>query len=324
MSNELKVGGFVLTTLLIFLATFAYVDQLGGVHVPYKTYFNYVGGVDPGSPVRFGGVKVGAITAIRPWHDDPTKIEVVLEIRGGVPVNADCVAMLTSLSPLGDKYMEITTGSNEARRLPSGATIKSTEPVSLDDLAKQASALIPAVQAVLEDVQKSIDRLAGNADRVLSGVQGMTGPQNQQNLKLLLSSARTLMDQSSPRIDKVLENLDRASSQAGGVLTQAQSAAKAMNESFDNANRTVDEIRVPMKSDLEEMQRTVMDARRLLDNLNSIVASNTSTIDDALENFREASENLRGLTASVRQRPWTLIRGKPAQDRPVPTVNGGR
>ena len=58
-------------------------------------------------------------------------------------MNADSVAMLTSLSPLGDKYLEITTGTNKARRLPGGATIPSTEPVSLDDLAKQASASYP-------------------------------------------------------------------------------------------------------------------------------------------------------------------------------------
>ena len=70
-------------------------------------------------------------------------------------MNADSTAMLTSLSPLGDKYLEITTGSNKARRLPSGATIPSTEPVSLDDLARQASALIPTVQSTLQDVQKT-------------------------------------------------------------------------------------------------------------------------------------------------------------------------
>src|SRR5271167_3572701 len=104
MSKELKVGLLVLSALLIFLATLTYVEQLTGIRVPYKTYFKYAGGVDPGSAVRFGGMKVGSITTIRPWREDPTKIEVLLEVKGGVPVNADSIAMLTSLSPLGDKY----------------------------------------------------------------------------------------------------------------------------------------------------------------------------------------------------------------------------
>ncbi len=107
MSKELKVGAFVLASVAIFMATFVYVAsvQVRGRRIRYKTYFKYAGGVDPGSPVRFGGMKAGAITAIHPSPEDPTKIEVLLEINQGVPVNADSVATLTSLSPLGDKYL---------------------------------------------------------------------------------------------------------------------------------------------------------------------------------------------------------------------------
>jgi phospholipid/cholesterol/gamma-HCH transport system substrate-binding protein len=327
MSKELKVGAFVLASLLILLGTLVYVDQLGGVRVPYKTYFKYAGGVDPGSQVRFGGMKAGAITAIRQWREDPTKIEVVLEVRAGVPVNADSVAMLTSFSPLGDKYLEITTGSNKARRLPPGATIPSTEPVSLDDLAKQASTLIPIVQSTFQDAQRNMDQLTSNARIVLTNVQSMTGPQNQRNLALLLANARDLLDKESSQIDRVLQNLERASSQASGTLDQAnrvlseiQTAARTANDSFASANRTIEEIRVPIKTDLAELQRTMTEARRMIADLNSVVAGNRYNIDDTIENFRIASENLRELTASVRQRPWTLIRGKPTPDRAVPVV----
>jgi phospholipid/cholesterol/gamma-HCH transport system substrate-binding protein len=326
MSKELKVGAFVLASLLIFLGTFAYVAnvQLRGVRIPYKTYFKYAGGVDPGSPVRFGGMKAGVITAIHPWHEDPTKIEVLLEIREGVPVNVNSTATLTSLSPLGDKYLEITSGTREARRLPPGATIASEEPVSLDDFAKQASALIPTVQSTLHDVQKDIDQLTGDARVVLANVQSMTGPQNQRNITLLLESARSLLDKESPRIDSVLQALERASSQASDALNEVHTAARAANETIANANRTIDEIRDPVKTDLAELQRTMIGAHRLIADLNAVVSANRYNIDDTLENFRVASENLRELTASVKQRPWMMIRGKPASDRAVPVVTGAR
>lgn len=87
MSRELKVGLFVLASALIFLGTFLYVAnvQLHGVRIPYKTYFKYAGGVDPGSPVRFGGMKAGTITAVHTWREDPTKIEVLLEAGKACP-----------------------------------------------------------------------------------------------------------------------------------------------------------------------------------------------------------------------------------------------
>lgn len=348
MSKELKVGTFVLGTLLILIGAFWYLDQMGGVHLPYKAYFTYVGGVDPGSPVRFGGLKVGSITAIRGWSKDPTKVEVLMEIKQGTPVNADSVATLTSLSPLGDKYLEITTGSNKAQRLPPGSTIPSAESVSLDDLARQASALIPTIQATLQGVQKDVNQLTGNAGTVLANLQTMTGPQNQRNFTLLLANARELIDKESGQIDTLLRNLDRAAvqangvmgqvsgvmgqvsgvmGQASGVMTQAsgalndfQMAAQTANGAFATANLAIGEMRDPMKADLAEMQRTMAEARRLISDLNTVVSSNQYSIDDTIDNFRAASENLRQLTLNLKQRPWTLLRGRATPDRPVPVV----
>jgi phospholipid/cholesterol/gamma-HCH transport system substrate-binding protein len=327
MSKELKVGAFVLASLLIFLSIFVYVDQLSGVRVPYKTYFRYAGGIDPGSQVRFGGMKVGSITAINPSRKDPTKIEILMEVKGGVPVNADSVAMLTSLSPLGDKYLEITTGSNKARRLSPGSTIAAVEPVSLDDLARRANELLPVVQSAVKDVQKNVDQLSGNAGVVLANLQSVTGPGNQRNVALLLADARKLIDQSSPQIDRVLQNLDRASSQVSGTLDQAgsafnqlQSAARTANDTFTGANQAIADIRNPIQTDLTQLQQTMTEARRLIENLNTAVSANRDNIDETLQNFRVASENLREMTASLRQRPSLLIRGKPVPDRAVPVA----
>ena len=320
MSKELKVGVFVLSSLLVFLATFVYVDQLSSVRIPYKTYFKYAGGVDPGSPVRFGGMKAGIITAIRPWRQDPTKIELLFEVKGGVPVNADSVATLTSLSPLGDKYLEITTGTTKARRLPPSSTIPSTEPVSLDDLARRASTIIPAVQSTLQDMQNDMNQLTANANIVLANAQAMTGPQNQQNLALLLANARDLLDKESPQIDRVLHNIELASLHANDALGDVRTAAQTANETFASANRAIVDIRDPIRTDLAELQETIAGARRLIRDLSTIVSTNRYNINDSFENLRVATANLRDLTSSVKERPWMLLRGKPVPDRPVPAV----
>lgn len=326
MSKELKVGAFVITSLLVFLGVFVYVAniQVRGVRVPYKVYFKYAAGLEPGSVVRFGGMKAGVVTAIRPWREDPTKIEVLLELKQGVPVNADSTAMLTSLSPLGDKYLEITTGTHNAPRLPGGATIPSAETISWDDVAKRASAIIPSVQSTLQDVQKDIDQITADARVVLANLQSVTGPQNQRNIVSLLANARLLLDRESPRIESVLLNLDRASAQASGAINEVSAAASTANDSFANANRVVDDIRDPVKSNLAELQRAITEARQMIADLNTVISANRDNIDEALENFHAVSENLRELTASVRQRPWTLLRGKPAPDRAVPVVASGR
>ena len=59
MSNEAKVGLFVLVSLLIFVVAFVSIAnvQLRGGMVRYKTYFTFAGGIDKGATVRFGGLK---------------------------------------------------------------------------------------------------------------------------------------------------------------------------------------------------------------------------------------------------------------------------
>jgi ABC-type transporter Mla subunit MlaD len=173
----------------------------------------------------------------------------------------------------------------------------------------------------LQDVQKDIDQITGDARVALANIQSMTGPQNQRNITLLLANARELLDKESPRIDAVMQALQRASSQASDAFGEVQTAARTANETIAKANRTIDEIGDPLKTDLAELRRTMTDGQRLIADLNAVVSANRYNIDDTLENFRAASENLRELTASLKQRPWTLIRGKPAPDR-VPVSTG--
>ena len=139
MSSEAKVGTVVIATLVIFVATFLQVAsiQLAGEKITYRTYFSFAGGVDAGDLVRYGGRKAGMIIDVRPWPEDPTKNEVIFEVRDDVPVNADSVATVGSLSALGDNYLEITPGTNEARRLEPGETLPSREAVSFSDITNK-------------------------------------------------------------------------------------------------------------------------------------------------------------------------------------------
>ena len=74
--------------------------QLTGETRAYRTYFAYIGGLDSGNVVRFGGRKAGLIEDVRPWREDMTKSEVVFSLRAELPVTEDSVATIASLSAL--------------------------------------------------------------------------------------------------------------------------------------------------------------------------------------------------------------------------------
>lgn len=94
MTTEAKVGAFVLGCFTILVFTFIVLlnAQFGGNTVPYVTYLRYAGGLEPGASVLFGGMKVGKVKAVQPSAADPTKIEILLEVKQNTPVNENSMA----------------------------------------------------------------------------------------------------------------------------------------------------------------------------------------------------------------------------------------
>src|SRR5580658_3615932 len=139
MNQETKVGIFVITCMVLLGITVYYVgNEHWGTHLTaYRTYLRYAGGVGPGSEVLFGGIEVGRVKTVRAWNQDPTRIEILLEVKEGTPVNQKSVAKLGSVSLMSSPAISITTGAQDAQRLRAGQVIPSEESLSLDDMARK-------------------------------------------------------------------------------------------------------------------------------------------------------------------------------------------
>src|SRR5579863_8448041 len=137
MTTEAKVGTFVLGCFSILAFTIIYLinAQFGTATLPYRIYLSYAGGLESGTPVLFGGITVGKVNAVHPWPLDPTRIEILLNVRKDTPLNEESVAKLGVVSVMSGPVVSITTGSNGARRLAPGSSIRSEETPSLDEIA---------------------------------------------------------------------------------------------------------------------------------------------------------------------------------------------
>ena len=87
MTTEAKVGAFVLGCFSVLAFTLIYLinAQFGGHTVPYRTYLRYAGGLEPGASVLFGGIEVGKVKTVRPAASDPTRIEILLDVKDDTP-----------------------------------------------------------------------------------------------------------------------------------------------------------------------------------------------------------------------------------------------
>jgi len=306
VTTEAKVGAFVLGCFSILAFTVIYLmhAQFSGDTVLYRTYLRYAGGLEPGASVLFGGIKAGKVTAVRPWATDPTKIEILLEVKQGTPLNEKSVAKLGLVSIMNSAALSITTGSNDAKRLAPGSSITSQEAASLDEIAGKMAAVADNANALITQVKGELDGITGDARHLLANLNTVTGPPTQQKVQAVLDHLNGILATEGPKIDRISDQL----------LTLSQHA----DETVQNVNGTVSDVREPIRKDLAELQDTLQQAKQLLSDIQVMVRANDYKVDDTVENLRVATDNLDQLTDSLKQRPWSLIRIKQPKERKVP------
>ena len=306
MTTEAKVGAFVIGCFAILAFTVIYLmnAQFSGHTVPYRTYLRYAGGLEPGAEVLFGGITVGKVTSVRPWTSDPTKIEIQLTVKEGTPLNEKSVAKLGLTSVMSSASLSITTGSNDAKRLPPGSSILSQEGASLDEIASKMATVADSANDLIVQARGELEGISGDARNLLANLNTVTGPPTQRKVQTALDHVNTLLATEGPKIDRISDQLV--------ALTQHA------DDTVQNVNGTVSDVREPIRKDLVDLQNTLQQAKQLLGDMQVMVRANDYKIDDTVENLRVATDNLDQLTDSLKQRPWSLIRIKQPKERAVP------
>jgi phospholipid/cholesterol/gamma-HCH transport system substrate-binding protein len=298
-STEAKVGAFVVVCAAVLAVTVYFVNksEYRGKQTPYRLYLRYAGGLEPGTTVLFGGISVGKVTTVQPDPADPTRIEISLGVKQGTPINAKSVGKVGSITLLGSPVLSITTGSNDAPRLPPGAVIPSQETISVDELQRKVAALADSAQTTLASVNTDVNKLTADARQVLANLNHVTGRANREHVAAILSNADRTVAQLSSKIGPTLDNV---------------------NETVTNANNTITTLREPIKTDLTELHGTLQSVHGVANNVQSILSTNSDNIDYSLENIRIMTDNLTDLTRNVKEQPWSLVRIRQPEDRKVP------
>src|SRR5688572_5360051 len=151
MTSAAKVG----IVMLIALAVLGYfVLRIEDINLSrsrttrvVKAVFEDVAGLDDESAVRIAGVRKGHVTSIKVLPDG--RAEVTMKVDDDVPLHTNAQAKVANLGLLGEKYIELDPGSQQAPPLPEGdVTLKGIQPASFDDITEQVSTIAEDVKAI--------------------------------------------------------------------------------------------------------------------------------------------------------------------------------
>ena len=126
-STNLFIGLFVILGVVLGVVAIIWVGatsyfQKGDTYISY--FDESVQGLQVDSSVKFRGVEVGRVEAIKLTPGDRAKI--VLRLEPDLKLRDDAIASIRTKGIIGDKYIKLSPGNSE-KTIPPGGKIHDTE-----------------------------------------------------------------------------------------------------------------------------------------------------------------------------------------------------
>jgi virulence factor Mce-like protein len=214
------------------------------------------GGLFDGSAVTYRGVKVGKVTGIELTSEG---VEAHLRLSAGTEVPEDSLAVVRSLSPVGEQYLDFQPNSSGGPFLESGATI----PATSTDIPMSLQSTVVAVNNVLRQIDE--DKLHATLVELSAALDG-TGDE----LGRLIDDGQLLLEE----LDRIYPETSRLLRNGDVVLDIAPEKADMLRRLGDSAKqfaaflRDYDpELRDTLKTapgQIEDLEALVEDAREVL------------------------------------------------------------
>jgi phospholipid/cholesterol/gamma-HCH transport system substrate-binding protein len=299
--NLVAVGVFVIVFTVTAIASVLYLTSGRYYRKTYETYLTYmtesVAGLNVNATVRYRGVDVGRVKAIRLAPDNVELVQIALDIERGTPVKEDTVALLETQGLTGIAYVDLTSGHRDSP--PLRAKPGEDYPV------------IQSGTSLLSRLENSVPTILANVARVTDNVNAMLDDDNRKALK------QTLRD-----LQVLTQTLARRSATIDTALADAAHATRATAKAADRLPALV-----------ERVERSAEAFDRMARDLGGAGASATRAIDgtrgdlqrftgETLPELRELVTELRELTATlqraadkVERDPSVLLYRRPAGKR---------
>jgi len=309
------VGLFVLVAAGVLIATvFAISGAFGHSTKTYHAFFPFAGGLESGATVRYsGGPKVGRVERLRIDPQNPARIEITFTVQSELPVKADSHVKIMSMSPLGDNHLEVLPGSAKAPVAPDGSQLASENYVDFNALTAQINNLAPHAQQLLVTLNDRATELKITVDRV----NDLLNVQNRANLSATLANARGMIEENRPALHSTLQHINSVSEKLEPLLSDFRKTSEEANKAIDHIDAVIGENRADVRQAVVELRRSLTNMTDLTAHLNQTLDVNSENIDELLDNFRHVSENLKEFTATIKARPYTLIRSSnPREHKP--------
>jgi phospholipid/cholesterol/gamma-HCH transport system substrate-binding protein len=284
------VGAFVVGGLLLFaVGLFLIGNRRMLFSKTFDAYaeFANLAGLQAGAKVRVAGLDAGEVDTIHVPPNPSARFRVKLRIREDLHplIRVDSVASIQNDGLVGNKFVQVEAGSDQAQIVPDRGTIKSHEPFDLAEMLKRMSDAVDLVTTSVEEVKGRAEELlvaaTGVAKEAQLGVEDF-----RKGARVIMASAQRVSQNVNAIVAGVKEgrgtvgkllNDDALYASAKSIAVQAEKAVANVKDATEQAKGAVADFRGengPMRGITGNLQQTLASARESMADL----AENTEAL----------------------------------------------
>jgi len=284
---KLKIGLFVVVSLslavsaLVWLGVGRYLEK-SQIVVAY--FSESVQGLESDSPVKFRGVPVGRVKAIR-MAPDGRLIEVEMNLDRNFKRPPDLGVKMNLLGLTGLKYLEMDTFRPDQAREEPPLTFKPSYPV-INTYSSDIKEIGNALENIFQKVKAlDLEKMSNNMTKV------------------------------SARLDKILSDpkFDSIGSDAADAVKEFKDVGRKINEEVTRIQRAKSVAKT-----LDKAAEVLTESTETVRNVDRLVRRTDNNINQLTQKLNRGADNLIDITQTLKTNPWRIFWGseeKPQKKR---------
>jgi phospholipid/cholesterol/gamma-HCH transport system substrate-binding protein len=295
-ANYTAVGAFVLL-IVTMAALFVYWYAGNSDDRDYKRYEIYfegsVSGLNRGSTVRYLGVEVGRVVAIRIDKRADDRVQVIAEIDSQAPISKETMASLSFQGVTGLLYVDLLADADLKRRM---APVPSEQYPVIDSVKSNFDLFL----ASLPDLVGRAAEVADRAGRVLS----------EENLAAFNSTLRSI-EQSAATLPGTMRDAAAVVAEFKATVGEVRAAAAGVRTLIDTSGPDLATAAERIRNISESLAATTANLDRLLtdhrDDLGLFLRDSLPEMERLVRDSRQAAQEFRELSRSLKADPSQLL-----------------
>jgi phospholipid/cholesterol/gamma-HCH transport system substrate-binding protein len=154
-TQKIKLGLFIFIGSLLFLAAIFFIGnkkQLFNSSFHIKGMFKNVNGLKVADNIQFSGIVVGIVDGIEQITDTSVSVSMLIDASSRKFIKSDAHANIGSDGLMGNKLVIISPGTPTAKIISDFGTIRTSQPISMDDVMTQLNATSENAVEITEDL----------------------------------------------------------------------------------------------------------------------------------------------------------------------------